>query len=263
MDTEQQQQTLRQIVAELMQRDAGEIASDTRLAGGRMGNSLGRAILDAGIRKKLGRTDINVQSVKTYGELEAAVFGQSGGTSSAPLSTATDSPGIASYSHALPAGISCGIDMEMVESLPEEPDYWQGEFYQHHFTPAEIAYCVTQPEPRPHFAARWCAKEALKKCDARYLASAFTTMEVVVDRAGKPSMRTQAAGGAWIDLPHAVSLTHTPLFASAIVLGGGSPLEATSQHESAHQNESNSRAPSPRPAWPAAGTIANTPRGML
>jgi phosphopantetheine--protein transferase-like protein len=107
--------------------------------------------------------------------------------------------------------------MEMVDALPVESDYWKGEFYATHFTPAEIAYCLTKPEPRQHFAARWCAKEALKKCDARFASSDFIAIEVVIGPAGKPALRAKA-GPNWIDLPHAASLTHTPLVAAAVVV---------------------------------------------
>jgi 4'-phosphopantetheinyl transferase superfamily len=64
--------------------------------------------------------------------------------------------------------ITCGVDIEMVVSLPVVADYWSDAFYCATFTPAEIAYCLLQDQPLVHFAAHWCAKEALKKCDPAY-----------------------------------------------------------------------------------------------
>lgn len=227
MDTEQ---TLRQIVADLMQTDASRIAPDTRLAGGRLNGSLGRAILESALRQKLGVKNVNCANVKTFAELQSAVTGQPATSSpSSPSSPASlrPSPAAAPPGGFAPPGIACGIDMEMIDALPVETDYWQSDFYRTHFTNAEIAYCLSQPEPRLHFAARWCAKEALKKCDAMYLSVDFTAMEVTVDAAGKPSLRARL-GEDWSPLPHSVSLTHTPVVAAAVVVSAASASGASS-----------------------------------
>jgi phosphopantetheine--protein transferase-like protein len=222
MDTEQ---TLRQIVADLMQADASQLRAETRLAGGRMTGSLGRAILESAIRQKLGVKNVNCMQVKTFGELQALVTGQpmsqTPSTQSAPAASPLSASGV--------SNVACGIDMEMVDALPVETDYWQSDFYRTHFTHAEIAYCLTQPEPRPHFAARWCAKEAIKKCDAMYLSVEFTAMEVVVDGAGKPSLRARL-GDDWTVLPHAVSLTHTAVVAAAVVVSAAPATTPTPNH---------------------------------
>ena len=66
--------------------------------------------------------------------------------------------------------------------MPVTDDYWEHEFYKESFSKDEIAYCVLQENPRMHFAARWCAKEALVKCDPAFKGQSFATMEVVRNR---------------------------------------------------------------------------------
>ena len=96
----------------------------------------------------------------------------------------------------------------MIEHLPRVADYWEDPFYRDHFAPAEIAYCQLQETPALHFAARWCAKEALRKCDGAFLSTAMKDIEVVADETGAPFLVYHAGGGTR-RLPHAVSLSHT------------------------------------------------------
>ena len=114
-------------------------------------------------------------------------------------------------------GASCGVDIELVEHLPVVVDPWEDPFYRSHFSASEIAYCVRQPEPLLHFAARWCAKEALKKCDRAFLAIEGKDVEIVNDEAGAPHL-VHLAEGSPRRLPHAVSLSHTTHAAVAMVV---------------------------------------------
>src|SRR5579883_84174 len=115
---------------------------------------------------------------------------------------------------------SCGIDMEMIEKFPSVPDYWEDPFYSACFTPAEIAYCLMQEVPALHFAARWCAKEALKKCDPELLSEEMRDLEVVSGDSQAPFFHHRVDGKSR-RLPHSVSLSHTPLAAIAIVIRVG------------------------------------------
>jgi len=101
--------------------------------------------------------------------------------------------------------------------LPEATDYWEEPFYKANFTPAEIAYCVGQSNPRMHFAARWCAKEALKKCLPAYTQWEMKRIEVVRGEAGRPYLRLTEDGGAKTP-PVALSLTHSEDWALAMVV---------------------------------------------
>jgi phosphopantetheinyl transferase (holo-ACP synthase) len=105
----------------------------------------------------------------------------------------------------------------MVENLPVVPDYWSAAFYSTTFTPAEIAYCLLQDQPLVHFAARWCAKEALKKCDPAYLQADLRTLEVQLSAGGAPYL-CAVVDGQSTPLPFVVSLSHTAQAAVAVVV---------------------------------------------
>jgi phosphopantetheine--protein transferase-like protein len=110
----------------------------------------------------------------------------------------------------------------MVADLPVVKDYWDDSFYSTTFTASEIAYCLMQSNPSMHFAARWCAKEALKKCDAAYQSMDLNHLEVALTTAGAPFLRSIANGTAE-PLPVAVSLSHTPHIALAAVVKSSPP----------------------------------------
>jgi phosphopantetheine--protein transferase-like protein len=113
--------------------------------------------------------------------------------------------------------VSCGIDIELIDHLPPMGDCWEEPFYRDHFAPAEIAYCLLQEMPALHFTARWCAKEALKKCDSAFLATAPKDIEVISDGSGAPFLVHHSGGGSY-RLLHAVSLSHTAHAAVAVVV---------------------------------------------
>jgi phosphopantetheinyl transferase (holo-ACP synthase) len=68
-----------------------------------------------------------------------------------------------------------------------------------------------------HFAARWCAKEALVKCDPAFKGQSFSTVEVVRNESGELSLAHHANGAATTS-PHAVSISHTETMAAAVVV---------------------------------------------
>ncbi len=57
-----------------------------------------------------------------------------------------------------------GIDIEDISRFKDKPD----EFYSRLFTDDEIKYCKSNINPAPHFAARFCAKEAVFKALSAY-----------------------------------------------------------------------------------------------
>lgn len=52
-----------------------------------------------------------------------------------------------------------GVDIEDISRFVDKPQA----FYERVFTPLEIEYCLSKRNPAPHFAARFCAKEATYK----------------------------------------------------------------------------------------------------
>jgi phosphopantetheine--protein transferase-like protein len=210
--------SLVQIVSELMEIDSARITSDLPLVGKGMQGSLARTRLDAAIRKRIGIRSPAVYSAKSFGELETAIFTDS--TRPQPPSVVTfhsDQPDISS------PPISCGIDIENVDDLPGTKDYREDDFYKLAFSPTEIAYCLLQENPRMHFAARWCAKEALRKCDAAYLDVEMSAIEMVNPGSGAPYLAERLNGKA-VRLPFAVSVSHTRSAVVAIVIKAASQL---------------------------------------
>lgn len=211
----------------------GQIGPDFALAAGRLRNSLGRANLDAKIRRRFGVRLENLHRLRTFGELEAAVIGNQPagsipaaseahpppGTKAAPAPILADVPFGAQTSSTTPveSGLACGVDIETIASLPDVKDYWEEAFYRNHFSAAEIAYCVSQANPRMHFAARWCAKEAFKKCRPEYMARDLNLVEVVQAASGRPWIQLIEAGGH-AKPPVALSLSHDEHSAIAVVV---------------------------------------------
>ncbi len=127
--------------------------------------------------------------------------------------------------------VACGVDMQRVDSLPQADDFWEHPFYGETFTKAEIAYCQSRENPAEHFTARWCAKEAVKKCDAAWLRADMTRIEVVLDERGAPSLWS-LDGTRRERLPLALSLSHTSEMAIAMVVrGAAKPQQSVSQSQ--------------------------------
>ena len=214
---------LKEVVSELYRAPVSAIGNEFPLRHPRFSGSAGRGILAAAIQRRFGFYAPQAFSAANYGDLESALFGPNGEAASA--ATGVDAgavhrvqptPDEAAIGNTAGAALSGGIDIEMIENLPEVSDYWTADFYRTHFTSPEIAYCVRQDHPRMHFAARWCAKEALAKCDAGFLNVDPATVQVSFGPNGRPVLE-RIRGNLPERLPHALSVTHTPLFAAAIV----------------------------------------------
>jgi phosphopantetheine--protein transferase-like protein len=176
-------------------------------------------ILQSVVRSATGKT-ASTAGVRTFGELVARVTGEAapnGAPTEAPPPAATTHRANGSPAEAQLAMVGCGVDIEEVATMPASLDYWAHDFYTTHFSPEEIAYCVAQPDPRPHFAARWCAKEALKKASPLYLPLALADIQVVRHPSGSVGLQVRSAGG-WHDAPAAVSLSHSEQSAIGLVI---------------------------------------------
>jgi phosphopantetheine--protein transferase-like protein len=127
--------------------------------------------------------------------------------------------------------LSCGIDVESISALPEADDYWEEPFYHTHFTDAEIAYCVSQSNPRMHFAARWCAKEAFNKCARAHGKVEMNRIEIAHRADGSPFLRLLSDTGD--ETPGvSISLAHSDDWAVAVVVSTGTVVSGFAQ---AHQ----------------------------
>lgn len=110
-----------------------------------------------------------------------------------------------------------GIDLENVARFEAIRFGENREFYEKIFTPEEIRYCLGFSNPYPHFAARFCAKEALIKACGKKLD--LKKIEIVKS-ANAPQIRlskgnhTRGLKNAAIHL----SLAHTKTHAVAVVV---------------------------------------------
>ena len=91
------------------------------------------------------------------------------------------------------------------------------------FTEAEVAYCESKADSVPHFAARFCAKEAFSKAIGTGVREfSMSEVEVVRNDLGKPCIELLgrvykiASDLAVKDVD--VSISHSDLFAVAVVV---------------------------------------------
>jgi phosphopantetheine--protein transferase-like protein len=261
---------LRATIADFFEVDPGQVGAAFPLSGRLGQGSIARAALDSVIRRRVGLKSTAVYSARTYGELEAALLGNTSEGLPPPSSAAGASPvfspepaangsaprvAAASTASAARMGppVSCGIDIELVENLPPATDYWEHEFYTTVFTPKEIAYCLMQENPPLHFAGRWCAKEALKKCNPELFAEEMRNIEFVSGESPGPYL-CRYVGEEARRLPHAVSIAHTPQAAIAVVVkwNGAMAVEALGPEGPLPDPGSGSMAaPAPPPPAPA------------
>ncbi|MDA8080204.1 MAG: holo-ACP synthase [Actinomycetota bacterium] len=91
------------------------------------------------------------------------------------------------------------------------------------FTEAEVAYCESKADSIPHFAARFCAKEAFSKAiGSGVRAFSMSEVEVVRNDLGKPGIelsgRAQKIASDLAVKDVDVSMSHSDLFAVAVVV---------------------------------------------
>ncbi|OMH81907.1 Fatty acid synthase subunit alpha, partial [Zancudomyces culisetae] len=97
---------------------------------------------------------------------------------SAPSSSSSSPDGIAalllsslpkhSTSSSSSSHTGVGMDFELVSALNYDPS---SSFISNNFTPAEIAYCSSHPDPASSFTGKWCAKEAVYKAISNFTSS--------------------------------------------------------------------------------------------
>ncbi|NTW69006.1 MAG: holo-ACP synthase [Chlorobiaceae bacterium] len=86
------------------------------------------------------------------------------------------------------------------------------------FTEAEHLYCKSFKNPEAHYAARWCAKEALLKALYPFCKVDLRQIEIANDKEGKPFFVISDPQVAKLNLAIRVSLSHSKKTAMAIVV---------------------------------------------
>ena len=109
-----------------------------------------------------------------------------------------------------------GVDLVHVPRLRAAMEA-HARFEEEVFTDGERAYCRRRPDPFPHFAARFAAKEAVLKALGRGLFGegvdrSLKEIEVVRDGSGPPSVRLSGGTATLAERlglgPAAISLSH-------------------------------------------------------
>lgn len=209
---------IKKLIANTLKINAADINDDFLLKSGKMKTSAGSVIL-SNIVKKIYGVKMSCENVSTFGELiRMAQGGNIDESEPVPLAAdieeypeRTDSPITGQY-------FVCGIDIQEVDVFPEVDDYWKESFYTDSFTKNEIAYCVTAASPRHSFAARWCLKEALHKCGAKYYGIPLSNIQVVKQRSGAVILE-MLEDNSWKALPFSCSLSHAEKYAVGMVTG--------------------------------------------
>ena len=105
------------------------------------------------------------------------------------------------------------------------------------FTPAERAYCEAQKKPRPHYAARFAAKEAVSKALGTGIGgqAGWLDLEIIRDPSGAPKLVLQGAAAAFAEqngiTEIQISLTHAREYAAANAIASANIELDTSQIE--------------------------------
>jgi phosphopantetheine--protein transferase-like protein len=202
---------LKAMLAPMLAVAPDEIHDGTSLAS--LNTSLGSAKVRLGLKRLGLALPAGSANAATFGGLVAAVSG--GETAAIQKSPVALQPTAGNFS-----GLQVGLDVEDIGALPVVGDYWEDAFYRDSFAKSEIAYAVLQAEPRTHFAGFWCAKEALRKCDAAFASVALNQIAVAHELDGRPYLMMQ-----FERLGHAVSISHTAEVATAVVVSGSAAPE--------------------------------------
>lgn len=201
---------LRSLVATMLMLPPDSIGSETSLRN--LDTSLGGARLALGL-KRLGLVPRFRRVPSTFGELQRS-FNAEPEAAAVDANTRIVETDVSKTPQT--GEIAIGLDIQDVQLLPVCADYWDHEFYTGCFSRMEIAYAVVQSEPRAHFAGFWSAKEALRKCDARFLKADLTLLTVHHDPEGKPYF-IEHHPDKIARLPHSISISHSGTIASAVV----------------------------------------------
>lgn len=81
-----------------------------------------------------------------------------------------------------------GIDIEEIERFRKNQFEESKLFYIKLFTQREIDYCLTKKDPYPHFTARYCAKEAVKKTFNNIGFVGWKEIEILNKESGQPEV---------------------------------------------------------------------------
>ncbi len=169
-------ETIKKIVSEHTRIPVDQLQPETLMGRTAVGNSIVLHRMYAALAKE-GINVAGYQEIQTYGELINKISGNSGKVNPIIINQEAmvgQFNGISSQ-----ATSAIGIDIEEIANMPIVADCREDEFYKMNFTPAEMAYCIVQPDQYASFAGLFAAKEAIVKADNRFKNVPFN--EIFID----------------------------------------------------------------------------------
>ena len=114
--------------------------------------------------------------------------------------------------------IGIGVDLVKVARIEAAIERWGERFLKRVFTPAEMEYCGGHAAGGIHYAARFAAKEAVRKATGEDLK--WTDVEITNEERGKPVIRLSGGNPAEeTENPKILlSISHTDEYAVAYVI---------------------------------------------
>ena len=195
---------LKDIVATYINVPAEQITADTVIDRSSVSSSIVLHRMYAKLADSGFKVD-NYWNIKTFGSLLNQNNGNAAVNGSAIAPESSFAGGV--QSSQVEGVLSTGIDIEEIDAMPRVDDFREHAFYSMNFAPAEISYCILQPNPYASFAGLFALKEAIVKCENRFKGREFKTIVVDHNTSGKPTFERLQ-----------VSISHTESYAVAIAI---------------------------------------------
>ena len=114
--------------------------------------------------------------------------------------------------------VGIGVDLVEVARVEAAIEKWGKRFVKRVFTPAEAEYCELHAARGIHYAARFAAKEAVRKATGENLK--WTDVEITNEVQGKPVVRLSGRNltGGTENTRILLSISHTDEYAVAYVV---------------------------------------------
>jgi len=122
----------------------------------------------------------------------------------------------------IPRVSGVGVDIESIQRFRNKEFEKNSKFYRRLFTDTEIEYCLSMKDPFPHFAVRFCAKEAFKKALPQNFSLSWMDISIKNDENGKPeiefSKSIRSKSDMFNNISAHISLSHDSSKAIAFVV---------------------------------------------
>jgi holo-[acyl-carrier protein] synthase len=114
--------------------------------------------------------------------------------------------------------VGIGVDLVEVARVETAIEKWGERFLKRVFTPVEVEYCELHAARGIHYAARFAAKEAVRKATGENLK--WTDVEITNEVQGKPVVRLSGRNltGETENTRILLSISHTDEYAVAYVV---------------------------------------------